>query len=162
MAGFDLDEEKRKASDTKWAGKKMKTVGSLKELVEELEVPRRLLMMVPAGAPVDAVIADVRPLLEKGDVLIDGGNSFFQDTIRRGKELEATGISYVGMGVSGGEEGALKGPALMPGGPRTVTTGWKAFSPLLPPPPTALAALISAREEPATTSRWFTTASSTV
>ena len=119
VAGFDLDEAKRKASDTKWAGKKMKTVGSLKELVESLDVPRRLLMMVPAGAPVDAVIADVRPLLEKGDVLIDGGNSFFLDTIRRGKELEATGISYVGMGVSGGEEGALKGPALMPGGPRT-------------------------------------------
>ena len=74
-------------------------------------------MMVPAGKPVDAVIQDLKLHLTKGDVLIDGGNSFFQDTDRRGKELEALGIRYIGTGVSGGEEGALLGPALMPGGP---------------------------------------------
>ena len=80
-------------------------------------MPRRILMMVPAGKPVDAVIQDLKPHLAPGDMLIDGGNSFFQDTDRRGKELEALGIRYIGTGVSGGEEGALLGPALMPGGP---------------------------------------------
>jgi 6-phosphogluconate dehydrogenase len=117
VAGFDLDKEKAEASATKWAGKKMATVGSLEELVRVLETPRKILIMVPAGKPVDAVLQDLKPLLNKGDILIDGGNSFFQDTDRRGKELEALGIRYIGSGVSGGEEGALHGPALMPGGP---------------------------------------------
>jgi 6-phosphogluconate dehydrogenase len=116
-AGFDLDEGKRKAADAKWAGHKMATVKSLKELAAVLERPRRLLAMVPAGKAVDAVIQDLKPHLEPGDILIDGGNSFFVDTDRRGKELEPSGILYMGMGVSGGEEGALHGPALMPGGP---------------------------------------------
>jgi 6-phosphogluconate dehydrogenase len=82
-----------------------------------LEKPRRILVMVPAGKPVDAVIHDLKPRLAPGDILIDGGNSFFPDTDRRGKELEPTGIRFIGMGVSGGESGALHGPALMPGGP---------------------------------------------
>ena len=117
VAGFDLDQEKAAASRKKWAGKEdMTTAGSLGDLVKSLKTPRRILMMVPAGAPVDAVIRDLKPLLEKGDILLDGGNSFFQDTDRRGKDLEASGIRYIGSGVSGGEEGALLGPALMPGG----------------------------------------------
>jgi len=118
VAGFDLDAEKAKASEKKWAGKgKMATFPSLAEMVASLSEPRKILMMVPAGKPVDAVIHDLKPHMAKGDVLIDGGNSFFQDTDRRGKELEALGIGYIGSGVSGGEEGALLGPALMPGGP---------------------------------------------
>ena len=72
--------------------------------------------MVPAGKPVDAVIHDLKPHLAPDDILIDGGNSFFPDTDRRGKELEAAGVRFIGMGVSGGEEGARIGPALMPGG----------------------------------------------
>ena len=72
--------------------------------------------MVPAGAPVDAVLAELRPLLSPGDVVIDGGNTLFTDTQRRIQALEGSGILYVGSGVSGGEEGALRGPALMPGG----------------------------------------------
>jgi 6-phosphogluconate dehydrogenase len=83
--------------------------------------------MVKAGAPVDAVISQLTPLFEKGDVIIDGGNSLFTDTQRRCKELEGKGIHFVGMGVSGGEEGALKGPSLMPGGPRA---SWEIIAPI--------------------------------
>lgn len=72
--------------------------------------------MVKAGAPTDATIAKLLPFLEKGDVLIDGGNTFFEDTVRRNKELDNSGINFIGMGVSGGEKGALEGPSLMPGG----------------------------------------------
>jgi 6-phosphogluconate dehydrogenase len=89
---------------------------SLEEFVKTLERPRKILVMVQAGKPVDAVIAQLRPLLDEGDTIIDGGNSLFDDTERRTKELEATGLGFVGMGVSGGEEGALNGPSLMPGG----------------------------------------------
>ena len=87
------------------------------ELVAALERPRRILLMVKAGPAVDAVIEEFAPYLEEGDILIDGGNSFFQDTERRSKDLANRGFNYVGMGVSGGEEGALWGPSLMPGGP---------------------------------------------
>src|SRR5215813_5991628 len=116
VAGFDLDAEKAAASQKKWVGKDMITASSLANLVEVLEVPRRILIMVPAGKPVDAVINDLKPHLQKDDILMDGGNTFFPDTDRRGKDLEAMGIRFVGTGVSGGEEGALNGPALMPGG----------------------------------------------
>src|SRR5205807_5081242 len=97
-------------------GKKIVGTHSLKELVAALKKPRKVMIMVKAGAAVDAVIAEVAPLLEKGDVLIDGGNTHYPDTTRRCRELKAKGLLYVGTGVSGGEEGALKGPSIMPGG----------------------------------------------
>ena len=89
---------------------------SPQQLVEQLETPRRILLMVTAGRAVDAVIGQLQPLLEPGDILIDGGNSNYQDSKRRCRELAAQGIHFVGMGVSGGEEGARHGPSLMPGG----------------------------------------------
>ena len=98
--------------------KKVKGAKSPEELVGQLTKPRRVLMMVKAGAPVDATIATLEPLLEAGDILIDGGNEFFTKTEARGKRLEAKGIHYIGMGVSGGETGARHGPSMMPGGPR--------------------------------------------
>jgi 6-phosphogluconate dehydrogenase len=91
---------------------------TLQAFVDSLEVPRRILLMVKAGAGTDAVIDELKPLLSKGDVLIDGGNTFFQDTRRRNQELADAGFHFIGTGVSGGEEGALKGPSIMPGGPK--------------------------------------------
>lgn len=89
---------------------------TLQELVDSLESPRRILIMVKAGAPVDAVIEQLAPLLDEDDIIIDGGNSHFPDTIRREHALAERGLHFVGVGVSGGEEGALWGPAIMPGG----------------------------------------------
>ncbi|MCJ7690923.1 MAG: NADP-dependent phosphogluconate dehydrogenase [Clostridiaceae bacterium] len=89
---------------------------SIEEFVNSLEIPRKILIMVKAGKPVDEVIEELIPYISKGDVLIDGGNSFFMDTIRRSKQLYDLGFKFIGTGVSGGEEGALKGPAIMPGG----------------------------------------------
>src|SRR6476619_5415273 len=97
-------------------GKKFVGAHSPKELVEAIKKPRKVMMLVKAGQAVDDTIAQVAPHLEKGDILIDGGNTHFPDTTRRMKELAAKGIRYVGSGVSGGEEGALKGPSIMPGG----------------------------------------------
>jgi 6-phosphogluconate dehydrogenase len=88
------------------------------ELVAAVEPPRSILLMVQAGEAVDEAIAEIRPHLQRGDTLIDGGNSYFVDTRRRAADLEAAGFSFIGMGVSGGEEGALHGPSLMPGGTR--------------------------------------------
>jgi 6-phosphogluconate dehydrogenase len=111
-------ERTREFVDGTAAGKKVLGVYSLQELVAALKKPRRIMIMVKAGKPVDETIDALAPLLEKGDILIDGGNSFFQDTIRRAKALEAKGLQYIGTGVSGGEEGALHGPSIMPGGQR--------------------------------------------
>ena len=108
-------------------GKNIQPTLTLEEFVGALKKPRIAMMMVKAGQPVDSVIGQLAPLLEKGDVIIDGGNSLFTDTQRRGRELESTGIHFVGMGVSGGEEGALKGPSLMPGGPRE---SWEIIAPI--------------------------------
>ena len=94
----------------------VRTTNSLPELAQSLELPRTILLMVPAGDPVDTAIASLMPLLEPGDVIIDGGNSFFEDSERRVKGLQGVGIQFVGMGVSGGESGALWGPSMMPGG----------------------------------------------
>ena len=91
---------------------------SLQELVDNLEKPRRVLIMVKAGAPVDSVIEQLVPLLEPGDIVIDGGNSHFEDTRRREAALAEKDLHFVGVGVSGGEEGALLGPSIMPGGSR--------------------------------------------
>ena len=98
------------------AGKKVIGAHSPKELVAALKKPRKIMIMVKAGAPVDDVIDELVPLLEPGDILIDGGNSHYPDTTRRTQDLKKKGILYVGTGVSGGEEGALKGPSIMPGG----------------------------------------------
>lgn len=97
-------------------GKNVKPTFSLEEFVQSLERPRRILIMVKAGAPVDAVMDQLKPLLEEGDMIIDGGNSLYTDTERRVKDMEARNLRFIGMGVSGGEEGALNGPSLMPGG----------------------------------------------
>ena len=91
----------------------------LQEFVSKLERPRRVLMMVKAGAATDAVINQISPFLEEGDLLIDGGNAQFMDTERRVKELESKSFGYIGMGVSGGAKGALEGPSMMPGGTKT-------------------------------------------
>src|SRR5712672_1910260 len=107
--------------------KKIQPTRTLQEFIGALKKPRIAMMMVKAGPPVDSVIGQLAPLLEKGDVIIDGGNSLFTDTQRRVQELESTGIHFVGMGVSGGEEGALKGPSLMPGGPRE---SWEIIAPI--------------------------------
>ncbi|MBA2744573.1 MAG: NADP-dependent phosphogluconate dehydrogenase [Chthoniobacterales bacterium] len=108
-------------------GKKIVPTRTMEEFVAALSRPRKAMIMVKAGAPVDAVIAQLLPLLEPGDVIIDGGNSLFTDTQRRCKEVEAKGLHFVGCGVSGGEEGALKGPSLMPGGSRE---SWEIIAPI--------------------------------
>src|SRR5216117_1667462 len=108
-------------------GKNIQPTRTMEEFVAALKKPRIAMMMIKAGKPVDIVIGEIAPLLERGDVLIDGGNSLFTDTQRRGNELEGTGIHFVGMGVSGGEEGALKGPSLMPGGSRE---SWEIIAPI--------------------------------
>lgn len=126
VAGYDLDEKKRINFSKRVVGKQAKAAESMKEFLSIVEVPRRILMMVPAGKAVDAVIQELKPHLAAGDVLIDGGNTYFADTDRRMKELEPTGILYIGTGVSGGEEGALLGPSIMPGGnPKA----WELFKP---------------------------------
>ena len=119
VAGYELDAKKMHAFLSGPAkGKAITGVESPRDLIDALERPRRVLMMVPAGPPVDSVVAHLRPYLEKDDILIDGGNSHFRDTDRRSDELAAAGLRFVGVGVSGGEEGALRGPAIMPGGAR--------------------------------------------
>jgi 6-phosphogluconate dehydrogenase len=107
--------------------KNIRPTRTMEEFVGTLERPRKAMIMVKAGAPVDAVINQLAPLLEKGDVIIDGGNSLFTDTQRRCEDLEDRGIHFVGCGVSGGEEGALKGPSLMPGGSRE---SWEMIAPI--------------------------------
>jgi 6-phosphogluconate dehydrogenase len=129
VAGYDLDSAKTKAFlEGPAAGKKIVGVDSPAALMAALEKPRRILMMVPAGAPVDSAIAHLKPHLAPGDILIDGGNSFFLDTERRNRDLQAEGFNFIGTGVSGGEEGALWGPSIMPGGQYEA---WEATAPIL-------------------------------
>lgn len=110
------------------AGKDIIGVATLPEFVAALEKPRRILMMVKAGQPVDDMISTLAPLLEEGDLLIDGGNSLYTDTERRVKELESQSFGYIGMGVSGGAKGALEGPSMMPGGTKAA---YDAIEPLV-------------------------------
>jgi 6-phosphogluconate dehydrogenase len=109
-------------------GKKIKGCRSAKELIEGLEKPRRIIMMVKAGKPVDDTIGTLAPYLDEGDILVDAGNELFTETVRRGKALESKKVQYVGMGVSGGEEGARKGPSMMPGGPKAA---YESLAPML-------------------------------
>src|SRR5262252_4890415 len=116
-----------KFASTRAKGKNITPARTIEELFGPLKKPRKVMIMIKAGKPVDQVIGELLPFLEKGDAVIDGGNSLFTDTQRRCKDLEAKGIHYVGCGVSGGEEGALKGPSLMPGGSRE---SWEIISPI--------------------------------
>ena len=108
-------------------GKRITAARSIEEFVQSLSRPRKIMIMVKAGAAVDAVIDQLTPHLEGGDVIIDGGNSLYVDTQRRDKALSAKGLHFLGIGVSGGEEGALKGPSLMPGGSRNA---WEIVAPI--------------------------------
>ena len=108
-------------------GKNIIGTHSVEEFVNAIEQPRKIMIMVKAGAPVDAFIDQVIPYLEKGDIIIDGGNSHFPDTIRRTKYVEEKGLLFIGTGVSGGEEGALLGPSIMPGGS---TAAWNEVKPI--------------------------------
>ena len=113
VAGYDLNAEKAEALD------KLKNISAttdVEKFVESIRAPRAIMLLVPAGPPVDAAIQAMLPHLRKGDFLLDGGNSYFKDTSRREKELREAGYGFMGMGVSGGEEGARHGPSMMPGG----------------------------------------------
>lgn len=108
-------------------GKRITPAKDLKEFVKSLERPRRIMMLIKAGSPVDEMLEKLRPLLEDGDIVIDGGNSWFKDTQDRTKRMEGSGIHFMGCGVSGGEEGARHGPSLMPGGTKH---SWEAMRPI--------------------------------
>ena len=120
--GFPLSVFNRTAAKTdefmaqRGQGKHIHPTHSIEEFVKSLDRPRKIMIMVKAGAPVDATIDQLKPFLEEGDMIIDGGNSLYTDTDRRVADLESTGLRFIGMGVSGGEEGALNGPSMMPGG----------------------------------------------
>lgn len=143
IAVFNRSEDKTKHfMATKAVDKDIKAAYTLPEFVQLLECPRKILLMVKAGQPVDDFIELLKPLLDKGDMIIDGGNSLYGDTERRTKDLEAIGLGYVGMGVSGGEEGALKGPSLMPGG---TEASYQELEPIL----LAIAAKVEDKDNPA-------------
>ena len=128
VAGHDLDPARTEAFlRGPAAGRAIAGVPVIAELVALLDRPRLVLLMVPAGRAVDDVVARLRPYLDSGDVLIDGGNSYFRDTDRRCDELAAAGLHFLGTGVSGGQQGALNGPAIMPGGP---FEAWNAVAPV--------------------------------
>ncbi|SDM23159.1 NADP-dependent phosphogluconate dehydrogenase [Siphonobacter aquaeclarae] len=116
VAGHDTDAGKIALLEEEGQGRQVKGFLSLPEFVASLTSPRTIVLLVPAGKAVDSVIAGLEPLLDKGDLIIDSGNSHFTDTNRRVTELQAKGLHFFGMGVSGGEEGARRGPSMMPGG----------------------------------------------
>ncbi|MBV6621434.1 MAG: NADP-dependent phosphogluconate dehydrogenase [Rivularia sp. (in: Bacteria)] len=129
IAVYNRSREKTDAFMEKRAqGRNVKAAYTLEEFVGLLERPRKILVMVKAGGPVDKVIEQLTPLLDEGDIIIDGGNSLYEDTERRTRELEPKGFRFIGMGVSGGEEGALNGPSLMPGG---TESSYQYLSPIL-------------------------------
>ena len=115
--GFDLDPEKAKLLETSaTAGTQVKGVNTLAEMVQKLQQPRKIMMLVPAGKPVDDVINSLLPLVSPGDIIIDGGNSHDTDTLRRVNDVRNKGFHFMGIGISGGEHGARFGPSIMPGG----------------------------------------------
>ena len=116
VAGYDKDPAKVSMLSKEAVKGDVKGFTSLKEFVGNLQKPRAVMLLVPAGKIVDSAIAEIAPLLDAGDLIIDGGNSHFTDTNRRAEELKNKGLHFFGMGVSGGEEGARKGPSMMPGG----------------------------------------------
>ncbi|ATL45859.1 phosphogluconate dehydrogenase (NADP(+)-dependent, decarboxylating) [Chitinophaga caeni] len=117
VIGFDKDSEKTQATEqAATPGTTVKGVNELSEMVKSLKSPRKLMMLVPAGKPVDDVIESLIPLLEPGDVIMDGGNTHYTDTLRRANALKEQGIHFIGVGISGGEHGARTGPSIMPGG----------------------------------------------
>lgn len=127
IAGFDLDEEKvKELQEGATSEMKVKGTRTWEDFISVLETPRKIILMVPAGKPVDAVLESITPLLTKGDIVIDAGNSYFKDTNRRVADLAAKNLHFMGMGVSGGEKGARTGPSIMPGG------DWEAFQLLKP------------------------------
>ncbi len=116
VAGYDKDASKLTLLSEEGAGLPVKGFADLADFVHSLQTPRSIMLLVPAGKIVDSVIDELRPLLAPGDIVIDGGNSYFTDTTRRAEALEAEGFHFFGMGISGGEEGARFGPSMMPGG----------------------------------------------
>ena len=147
----------------KGEGRKITGTYSLPELVAAVKRPRKIMLMVKAGQPVDDFIDQLLPLLEKGDIIIDGGNSHFPDTIRRTKKVEEAGLLYIGTGVSGGEEGALKGPSIMPGVLRRPGSTWRRSFKRSPPRCRKVRPAVYGWETtaPAISSRWCTTGSNT-
>ena len=125
---FDASREKvEKFVSGRGQGKMIHGCSSVQELISSLELPRKIMLMIPAGKPVDEIIEALSALLDAGDIVIDGGNSHFSDTSRRARMLEGQGLLYVGAGVSGGEEGALLGPSIMPGGS---AAAWQSVRPI--------------------------------
>ena len=118
VAGYDKDQTKVEALRKESAGRNISGAANLVDFIALLRKPRSIMMLVPAGPPVDSVIKDLLPHLNQGDLIIDAGNSFFKDTDVRGRSLSAKSIQFLGVGVSGGEEGARHGPSIMPGGPK--------------------------------------------
>ncbi|HEX8607300.1 MAG TPA: NADP-dependent phosphogluconate dehydrogenase, partial [Pedobacter sp.] len=128
VTGYDKDQRMLKKLEEDGKSHNLKGFESLEDFLESLELPRRIVLLVPAGAIVDSVITELVPLLEKGDMIIDSGNSHFTDTSRRAEELSEKGIHFFGMGISGGEEGARFGPSMMPGGDKVA---YEAVKPIL-------------------------------
>lgn len=125
---YDKDDAKRaKLAAGRAAGKNITVADSMQQVADNLTLPRKALIMVPAGRPVDAVIEDMLPHFQPGDIIIDGGNSHFPDSNRRTQYLQEKGLHFVGAGVSGGEEGALNGPSIMPGGS---VAAWEHIKPI--------------------------------
>jgi len=128
VMGWDRHKAKAKEFVKKYGNDNLDACSSYSNVIKNLKTPRKYLLLVPAGDAVDSVLKDLKPHLKKGDIVIDAGNSNYKDTIRREAEWAKRGIDFVGMGVSGGEEGALRGPSIMPGGSKRA---WKELSPIL-------------------------------
>ncbi|ATP56797.1 phosphogluconate dehydrogenase (NADP(+)-dependent, decarboxylating) [Pedobacter ginsengisoli] len=128
VTGYDKDARMLKKLEEDGKAHNLKGFESLEDFIQSLELPRRIMLLVPAGKIVDSVIQELVPLLDKGDMIIDSGNSHFTDTSRRAIELSDQGIHFFGMGISGGEEGARFGPSMMPGGDKTA---YNAVKPIL-------------------------------